>query len=196
MRTLMQRTAAIVVALALGAGVASAQTTPGVGLVALRAECLNNPNNYSYTDPVSTTSRTLTEWYNGGFDAIVAIILNEKRAAVSIARTDVTSKEIREVIDLLDLSTNAAGAQAAWVQSFLGSSEPIQLRRWNGSTFVNLRVYNNLLNVMTNTNGSETRLRQLAVRQGSRAEQLFGDGITVTGNDVAYSRPFSARVIP
>lgn len=171
----------------------------------LRTECLTNPNNYTYTftdGQGQQTTQTLTQWYTQQADSIVATILNTTRAGINIPRTDVRSQEIRETINLLDLDTTTSGAKQAWLTGFLNASDTTQLRRWNAgrTSLVDTLVLTNLINSMGNTNGSETRLRtQIAIRTGSRAEQLWScvstvytgpgcENVTVTTADVSAAR--------
>lgn len=144
-----------------------------VNLVELRTECLTNPNNYSYTDP-SAGTKTLTQWYQAGDDTIVAAILNQTRAGITIYRTDVAPDEVKEAVALGQLTTSATAAvsslQAAWLSAFFSGSSVRLLTKAGGDT----RVLTNLLAVLTNASASETRVRALGSRTGTRAEQLWG----------------------
>lgn len=144
-----------------------------VNLVELRTEAQTNPNNYSYTDPFAGT-KTLAQWYALGDDTIVANILNQTRAGITIHRTDVAPDEVKEAVAIGQLTTNATAAiaplQAAWLNAFFSGSSVRLLTKAGGDT----RVLTNLLAVLTNASASETRVRALGSRTGSRAEQLWG----------------------
>lgn len=145
-----------------------------VDLVQLKAECLTNPNNYSYTDPGAGT-KTLQQWFLAGDDVIVAKILNETRAGITIYRTDVTPDEVKEAVAVADLSAGGATAanasvQSAWLNAFFSGSSVRLLTRVGGNT----RALNNLLALMTNGSQSENRVKALGSRTGTRAEQLWG----------------------
>lgn len=193
----MRRLSLLLVMLVLASAPAAAQKrlafVDPVNLAELRTECLTNPNGYTYTDVTSNTTLTLSQWYAAEADNIVAEILNQARPGISVIRTDVRTQEIREAIDITDLDQVATGARLAWVQAFLGSPEPTQLRRWNGArtTLLNTQTMLNLLNSMGNTGGSETRLRAIAVRVGSRAEQRWGCVVdTAPGCENIVVQPF------
>lgn len=143
-----------------------------VDVTQLRTECTTNPNNYSWTE--GGVTQTLTQWYQAGADAIVANILNATRANITIYRTDVRPQEVVEAIALNQLTTTAQAAtaslQSAWLQGFF-RLDTVRLLSKNGS---DTRVLSNLLLILTNGSASETRLRGLGSRTGTRAEQLWG----------------------
>lgn len=145
-----------------------------VDLQQLRTECTTNPNGYSYTDTASGTTLTLAEWYAAGADNVVAEILNTTRAGIAIARSDVSPNEVKEAIAIGQMTTSATAAvaavQGAWLAAFFGG-EPVRLKTKAGA---DARVLTNLLAVLTNGSSSETRVRALAERSGTRAEQLWG----------------------
>jgi len=202
----MRRLSLLLVMIVLASAPAAAQKrlafVDPVNLAELRTECLTNPNGYTYTDVTSNTTLTLSQWYAAEADNIVAEILNLARPGISVIRTDVRTQEIREAIDITDLDSVATGARLAWVQAFLASPEPTQLRRWNGprTTLLNTQTMLNLLNSMVNTGGSETRLRAIAIRIGSRAEQRWGCVVdTAPGCENIVVQPFHvsmARQLP
>lgn len=151
-----------------------------VDLRQLRTECTTNPNGYSYTDTTSGTTLTLAQWYAAGADNIVAEILNTTRAGIAIYRSDVSPNEVKEAITIGQLTSSAtasiAALQGAWLNAFFGG-EPVRLKTKAGA---DARVLTSLLAVLTNGSSSETRVRALAERRGTRAEQLWG---CATSND-------------
>lgn len=151
-----------------------------VDLQQLRTECTTNPNGYSYTDTTSGTTLTLAQWYAAGADNIVAEILNTTRAGIAIYRSDVSPNEVKEAITIGQLTSSAtasiAALQGAWLNAFFGG-EPVRLKTKAGA---DARVLTNPLAVLTNGSSSETRVRALAERSGTRAEQLWG---CATSND-------------
>ena len=197
----MRKLIAIVVAVwVLASGSAHAQVrslvyVDPVDIAQLKAECLTNPNNYSYTDPDAGT-KTLTQWFLAGDDTIVANILNTVRAGITIYRTDVTPQEVTEAIAVANFV--AAGSQnsysAAWYHNF-GSLSAVRLLTKAGA---NTRNMTNLLAILTNASASETRLIALGSRTGSRAEQLWNcvapntrvgcEYVTVTTDHVQRAR--------
>lgn len=168
-----------------------------VNVAQLRTECLTNPNSYSYTDPGSATTLTLSQWYSAGADNIVAEILNTTRAGISIYRSDVQPNEVKEAIAIGQLTSSATASvsalQGAWLNAFFNGA-PVRLFTKAGA---DSRVLTNLLAVLTNSSASETRVRALGSRSGTRAEQLWGcpktndagcEYVTVQGFHVAQAR--------
>lgn len=151
-----------------------------VDLQQLRTECTTNPNNYSYTDTTSGTTLTLAQWYAAGADNLVAEILNTTRAGIVVYRSDVAPNEVKEAIAIGQLTSSAtasvAALQGAWLNAFF-NGDPVRLFTKVGT---DSRVLTNLLAVLTNGSSSETRVRALGSRSGTRAEQLWG---CATSND-------------
>jgi hypothetical protein len=167
-----------------------------VDIAQLKAECQTNPNNYSYTDPVAGT-KTLQQWFLAGDDTIVAAILNQTRAGITIYRSDVAPNEVKEAIAVNQLTTSATAAiaavQAAWLNAFF-NGDPVRLKTKAGA---DSRALSNLMVLLTNASASETRVRALAERTGTRAEQLWGcttnndagcEYVTVTTDHVVRAR--------
>jgi hypothetical protein len=192
----------IAAVLVLSAGVSaqkrSAVFVDPVDPTVLRTECLTNPNAYTWTEGAVT--QTLTQWYTAGADAIVANILNQTRAGITIFRSDVDPQEVREAVSVSQFTTAAtqqiATLQATWLNAFFNGSQVRLLTKTGTDT----RVMTNLLVLLTNGSASETRLRALASRTGSRGEQLFGcTTFTDPGCEVITVQPFhvtAARNLP
>lgn len=168
-----------------------------VDLQQLRTECTTNPNGYSYTDVASGTTLTLSQWYAAQADNVVAEILNTTRAGIVVYRSDVSPNEVKEAIAIGQLTSSAtassAALQGAWLNAFF-NGDPVRLKTKAGA---DARVLTNLLAVLTNGSSSETRVRALAERSGTRAEQLWGcatsndpgcENVTVQPFHVAQSR--------
>lgn len=68
-----------------------------INLVALKAECTNNPKNYSAT--VDGVTMTLAQWFAGGFDQVCADILNVVEAAFFVYRTSVPIAELQNAVN-------------------------------------------------------------------------------------------------
>ena len=62
----------------------------------------------------------------------------------------------------------------------------MQLRKYNtgGSTLIDTRILTNIKLLLTNGSASETRLRNVGQRSGSRAEKLWGEGTVVPVIDI------------
>lgn len=69
-----------------------------INYAVLKAECQTNPNGYSYTDPTSTTTLTLAQWYAAGADAAVAACLNASVPTFFVYRTDIPVAEVFDAI--------------------------------------------------------------------------------------------------
>ena len=168
-----------------------------VNIAQLRTECLTNPNGYTYTDTASGTTLTLSQWYAAEADNVVAEILNTTRAGITIYRSDVQPNEVKEAIAIGQLTSSAtasvAALQGAWLNAFFNGA-PVRLLTKAGA---DSRVLINLLAVLTNASASETRVRALGSRSGTRAEQLWGctttndagcEVVAVQGFHVAQAR--------
>lgn len=143
----------------------------------LKTELNTDPNGYGYADAIAI-----------GDMRVLADKLNQTRAAISIPRPDVTPMEILEAIRVTDFIANASVLYASWFES-LTQFASVRILKVDGS---DTRVMTNLMTLLTNGSQSEVRLRALASRQGSRAEQLFGPGTVVTPEDCSkaiYSTP-------
>lgn len=151
---------------------------------ALKAECQNNPNAYSYTDTASNTTLTLAQWYAAGADAVCAAILNRRRGAITIPRSDVVPQEILEAIRIQDLNTTTNIVAGSWFESVM-QSPTMRLLKTDGT---DTRVLTNIMFLLSNGSGSEARLRALATRTGSRAEQLFGEATVISTADMIAAR--------
>lgn len=144
---------------------------------ALKNEILNDPNSYGYAPLVAV-----------GNDTDLAVLLNLVRAGISIKRPNVSSSEILEAIDIRDFLTSPAGVNnntfaASWFESITQFTS-IRLTNEDNTKTV---VRKNIDRMVADTQGSQTRLDAVAVRSGSRAEQLFGFGTSVSANDVAIA---------
>lgn len=163
----------------------------------LKAECQNNPNGYSFTDTTVTpnVTKTLAQWFADGNDSVCAAILNTVRdgsngAAITVPKSGVSGQEVEEAIDLTDMTTASAlntqlaalvppkgPVESGWVSSWFESmiqNSSIQLRKWNAAhtAVIDARVLANIKLLLVNGSASESRLRTLGQRNGSRAEQL------------------------
>lgn len=154
----------------------------------LKAECQTNPNGYTFTDQQANTTQTLVQWFAAGADAVCADILNKIRSTIDIARSNVTPQEVIEAIAINQFAANITTIQSSWFESFIQLPTVQLLKVAANGTVSDTRVMNNLLLLLTNGSSSETRLRALATRKGSRAEQLFGEGIMLSASDITTAR--------
>ena len=98
-------------------------------------------------------------------------------------RPDVNPLEILEAIAVDDFVTSQTVLMGSWFES-LTQYPSVRILKENGS---DTRVMTNIMKVLKNGTASETRLRALASRNGSRVEQLFGVGTTVSAADIAQA---------
>jgi hypothetical protein len=138
-------------------------------MLVLKNELLTDPNAYGYAPYIADTN-----------NPHLADMLNQPRAAISMPRPDVTPLEILEAIKVTDFISNANSLYASWFES-VTQFPSVRILKTDGS---DTRVMTNLMTILTNGSASETRLRALAVRSGSRVEQLFGVGTTVSVQEV------------
>lgn len=155
-----------------------------IDYAALKAECQNNPNGYSYTDVASNTTLTLAQWYVAGADAAVAACLNRSRVGISIVRSDVAPHEVLEAIRVQDLNTTTNVVAGSWFESVM-QAPAMRLFKTDGT---DTRVLTNIMFLLANGSQSEVRLRALATRRGSRSEALFGEYTMLTTQDIQAAR--------
>jgi hypothetical protein len=142
-----------------------------VNLQTLKTELLTDPNGYGYAALIADTN-----------NPALAEMLNLPRAAIQMPRPDVTPLEILEAINVNDFIAAASQQilHGSWLES-LTQFPQIRILKENGS---DTRVMTNIMAILKNSTASETRVRALSVRNGSRIEQLFGVGIVVSVQEV------------
>jgi hypothetical protein len=138
-------------------------------LQALKTELFTDPNAYGYAPLIADTN-----------NPALAVMLNLPRAAIVMPRPDVTPLEILEAIAVDDFVTSQTVLMGSWFES-LTQFPSIRILKENGN---DARVMTNIMKVLKNGTASETRIRALAIRSGSRAEQLFGVGVVVSVQEV------------
>jgi hypothetical protein len=153
-----------------------------VDLAALKTELLTDVNTYGYAAYIAANepencAAALNKVRNG----------TDGEAAINIRRADIAPSELSEAIDIRDLDgtptgtdPQALGLIAAWYQSTLLIPR-IRLTNANGNDTL---IKRNLDRLLGDANGTQTRLNALAVRFGSRSEQLFGVDTVVSTSDV------------
>jgi hypothetical protein len=140
-------------------------------LVILKNELLTDPNSYGYAPLIADTN-----------NPTLAMMLNLARTAISMPRPDVTPLEILEAININDFiaTANQQILMGSWFESLTQFTQ-IRILKENGD---DTRVLTNIMKILKNGTDSEVRIRALALRHGSRAEQLFGVGILVSVQEV------------
>jgi hypothetical protein len=138
-----------------------------------------------------TNNQLLAAPYAAGADNVVAQLLAQVRAGITVNRRDIAPVELLDVLDARDFQPNTqVTTLAAQYFGALLRLERIPLTTPGGAK--NL-IRANLDRAVLNTNGSQTRLDALAVRTGSRFEQLFGEGLLPTADDVSAARRAAAN---
>jgi hypothetical protein len=148
-------------------------------LATLKTELTTDPLAYGYAQAVDSDAKAaLLNKLRDGTDG---------KAAISVKESAIDVQKVLEAIDVRDfVGDNATAGNAgtglsrAWFES-VTQYPTLRLLNDDGS---NTRVLANLKRVLNDTNLSQTRLTALAARVGSRAEQLFGIGTVLSGNDV------------
>ena len=145
-----------------------------INYVQLKAELNTDPNAYGYAPLIVI-----------GSDQGLADMLNLPRAAIVMPRPDVNPLEILEAIKVTDFVPTAQQSilYGSWLES-VTQYQSVRILKENGT---DTRVMTNLMTLLVNGSQSEVRLRALASRPGSRAEQLFGVGTTVAHMDIAQA---------
>ena len=116
--------------------------------------------------------------YSGTSDPAAAVLLNAIRQTIDIDRGVIPAHEI---ID--------ATVPAEWAA--LTADERSRYQVLTGAGQVNTKAANvraAFLAMFPGGSGTRTALAALQSRKGSRAEELFGPGVTVSHTDVAIAR--------
>lgn len=147
-------------------------------LQTLKTELNSDPRSYGYAADLAS-----------GNDAGLVAKLNLARAGITIRRPDCDPAEILEAIDIRDFAASPAGVTnnqfvASWFESITQFAR-VRLANADGTK---TQVRKNIDRMVNDTQGSQTRLDAVAVRAGSRAEELFGFGVAVTDTDVANAK--------
>lgn len=134
---------------------------------ALKNELSTDPRGYGYAP----------YWANGS-DWILADMLNQVRDSIRIDRTFVNAYEVFEAI-----------VPAEWIALSADEKQRIQLVLNMGQVYTRGTNTKAVLQAAFPA-GSTTRTNLLALlkRSGSRAEELFGEGVSVTWDDIARAR--------
>lgn len=136
----------------------------------VKAECQNDPSGLG-----------LAAQFAVGSDGVCADILNVVRVGITVKRVDVRPAEVLEAINTLDFAASPSAIACSWFES-LTQMPVVRLSNDDGS---DTTVLGNLKRLVTSdVNGSRTRLAALTTRPGSRAEQLWGPGTSLTALDI------------
>ena len=135
-----------------------------IDLSALKAELLADPSALGYQAQ-----------REAGNTQALADLLNQVRGSISIARSVINSYEIINAI-----------VPADWTSLTAAEKQRIELITGAGQVDVqNTNVRNQFLAAFGPGTTTRTNLANLQTRTGSRAEQLFGSGVSVGSSDVA-----------
>jgi hypothetical protein len=139
-------------------------------LAELKTELLTDPNGYGYAPLVAV-----------GSCGELADMINKIRDGIIVPLATITPIDLLEAIAVDDFVTAQTLLMGSWFES-LTQFPSIRILRDNGN---DTRVMTNIMKVLKNGTASETRVRALASRKGSRAEQLFS--VNVTPSEVAQA---------
>jgi hypothetical protein len=137
----------------------------------IKTELTTDPMAYGYAALIADTNMPA-----------LAAALNLRRASITMPRPDVTPLEILEAIRVTEFITanNQNYLMSGWFES-LCQYPSVRILKENGT---DTRIMQNLMTILANGSASETRLRALAVRQGSRAEQPWGVNVIIGVQEV------------
>lgn len=136
----------------------------------LQAELLNDPTSIGYGPMI------VAHDYTG-----LANALNLARAAIVFPRADIAPLELIEAINVTDFVSNANSLSGTYLNALL-QLDSIRILKADGT---DTRVLTNIMKILSNGSQSEARIRALASRTGSRAEQLWGMGTSITREQCA-----------
>lgn len=160
---------------------------------ALGAELDNDPVNLGYAPFVAAGNDVaLAGMVNHVRDGATPLVIDGAAignvgAAITIRRTDITPEELMEAIDNRDLGTGTQNTNAlagALLNNIL-ARRTIKLAEVDGSL---TRTRQNLNRLILNTQASQTRFDALAIRNGSRAEQMLETNVQPTIEDIVIAR--------
>ena len=143
-------------------------------LVQLKTELNTDPNGYGYAADL-----------NSGNDAGLVAKLNLRRATIRVKRDDVSASEIFHAVAVTDLVTNPGASQLEYLNALIQAPFPVRLLNDDGSA---TPVRTNVISLFKSGTASLTRLAALETRDGSRVEDLFGRGVSVSDVDVANAK--------
>lgn len=153
-------------------------------IAALKTELNTDPRAYGYAADLAS-----------GNDAGLVAKLNLVRdgtnggPAVSVKRPDVKPTEILEAIDIRDfLATPGGVTNNTFASGWFESITQFPTVRLSNADGTKTTVRKNIDRMVADVQGSQARLDAVAVRTGSRAEELFGFGATVTDTDIANAK--------
>lgn len=157
-------------------------------LTALKTELTTDPIGYGYAPFVAIRNdvalAALIDFARDG--STLCPINNFAGPAVQVNRPDCSPAEVLEAIDVRDFEATPAGVTSmALTQSWLESITQFSMIRLANADGTKTTVRKNIDRLVSNANGSQGRLNAVAVRAGSRSEQLFGVGVAVSVADVS-----------
>lgn len=124
-----------------------------------------------------------------GDDTATAALINAVNPAITVKRIDIMPAEVLEAIDFADFATGLNAAHISWFES----ATQQRVLRLTAEDGTDTRILKNIKNLLL-ANGaaganpqSRARLNALALRTGSRAEQLWGAGTIVTVPDISHA---------
>jgi hypothetical protein len=143
-----------------------------IDYIALKTELTTDPNSYGYAPLVAV-----------GSCGELADMINRVRNNITVPLASVTPAMLLEAISVDDfiVTANQTILMGSWFESLLQFAN-IRVLKDDGT---DTRVLTNIMKILKNGTASETRVRALASRKGSRAEQLFS--VQVTPADVAQA---------
>jgi len=110
--------------------------------------------------------------------------MNLARATIDVKRTDITSSEVLEAIDIRDLNypgtAQVAAANQPLANAWFDAIMQLTRMRLVKDDGTDTTILKNLKLLLSNAQGSTTRLTTISLRKGSRAEQVWGAGTVIT----------------
>lgn len=170
-----------------------------INYVALKAECQQNPNGYSYTDPGSGSTRTLAEWFASQDDSVCALILNVIDPAFLVYRTAVPVQEINNQITWQNFTPADAVPTAAVSPFTLLETLTIWMARASKAQGMQLNLQNLLLGAQGALDASRAGIRAglqdalSAVPTGATSAGTFAAGVSLSAGWVGVRDNTLAR---
>lgn len=157
-----------------------------VNYAALKTELQTDPRGYGYaalTGDYTNTAVALNRVRDGSAGTVPATPTGAGGLAsgvVTVKRIDINASEVLEAVDRADFVATPNALLCSYFESAT-QQQKLRLVAEDGS---DTRILSNLKGCFTNSTPSRTRLNTIALRSGSRAEELFGTGTNIDVSDI------------
>jgi hypothetical protein len=158
-------------------------------LATLKTELQTDPRGYGYASLVALGSdEGLAQLLNVVRDGSVGTVPSTPTAAggaasgiITVRRNDISGAEILQAVDP---SSDGAASLTALQTAFFNAVATMRNLSFVNADGSDNAVLKNLKQCFTNNSGSRSNLGTISKRSGTRAEELFGTGVSIAAGDV------------